>query len=531
MPPFVTSMAGKMSGVVKGFTTAQRTLAVIGIAVLVLGTVALTSWLGKPTYSPLFSSLAPADASAIVSQLKTDNVPYQLANGGATILVPDAKVYDERLKAAAAGLPTAATGGYSLLDNMGVTSSEFQQNVTYKRAMEGELAKTIMAMNGVTNASVKLAIPEQTVFTATKTDPTASVFIATSPGTQLTGDQVDAIVHLTSSAVEGLKPANVSVVDSTGAVLSNGGSGSGSSDKQTQAYEKRTIDAVQAMLDKVVGPGNATVSLAATMDNSTTDRVKESFVAPTGAPALNESTSTEKSSTGTGSGAGVLGPDNIAVPNATAGAGTGSESTKTTKNNAIDKTTESTTIPAGTVQRQSLSVAIDTKAAAKIDAATLTDMVSTAAGINTQRGDRVSLKVVPFSTSQADAAKAALDAAKAEADAAATAQTWRTLTIGALVLLVLLAAVILYARKNRRQVRELVDLGEQSGPVVNIDPLPIDPSPMTAALPTIPAPVELPITESTDSDTKRASLEALADSDPAKTAGLLRSLMDDRVGA
>lgn len=531
MPPFLTSLAGRASGVVKGFSMAQRTLAVIGIAVLVLGTVALTSWLGKPTYSPLFSSLAPADASAIVSQLKTDNVSYQLANGGSTILVPDAKVYDERLKAASAGLPSAATGGYSLLDNMGVTSSEFQQNVTYKRAMEGELAKTIMAMNGVTNASVKLAIPEKTVFTATKQDPTASVFIETSPGAQLNGDQVDAIVHLTSSAVEGLTPANVSVVDSTGAVLSAAGSGtSGSSDKQTQAYEKRTTDAVQSMLDRVLGPGNATVSLAATMDNSTTDRVKESFVAPTGAPALNESTATEKSSSGTGSGAGVLGPDNIAVPNATAGAGTGSESTKTTKNNAIDKTTENTTIPAGTVQRQSLSVAIDTKAAAKIDAATLTDMVSTAAGINTQRGDRVSLKVVPFSTAQADAAKAALDAAKAEADAAATAQTWKSLTIGAVVLLILLAAVILYARKNRRQVREIVDLGEQSGPVVNIDPLPIDPAPMTTALPTIPSPAALPVAETSDADTKRASLEALADSDPAKTASLLRSLMDDRAG-
>ena len=218
------------------------------------------------------------------------------------------------------------------------------------------------------------------------------------------------------------------------------------------------------------------------------------------------------------------------MPNSTAGAGTGSESSKITKNNAVDKTTENTTIPAGTVQRQSLSVAIDTKAAAKIDAATLTDMVATAAGINTQRGDRVTLKVVPFSTSQADAAKAALDAAKAEANAAATAQTWKTLTIGALALLVLLAAVILYARKNRRQVREIVDLGEQSGPVVNIDPLPLDPSPRTAALPSIPAPVELPVAEATDSDAKRASLEALAESDPAKTAGLLRSLMDDRVG-
>lgn len=530
MPPFVTSFAGRVSGVARGFTLAQKTLVVIGVAVLVLGGVALVSWLAKPSYSPLFSSLAPADANAIVTQLKSDNIPYELTSGGSTILVPDAKVYEQRLKAASAGLPVATTAGYSLLDNMGVTSSEFQQNVTYKRAMEGELAQTIMAMKGITTASVKLAVPEKTVFTATKADPTASVFVETAPGTNLSEDQVNAIVHLTSSAVEGLKPVNVSVVDSKGAVLSAAGTGtSGSSDKQGQAHEQRVTAAVQTMLDKVVGPGNATVSLSATMDNSTTDRVKESFVAPEGAPALNESLATEKVTGGTGgTGAGVLGPDNIAVPGGATGSS--SESSKTTKNNAVDKVTENTSIPAGTVQRQSLAVAIDTAAAAKIDAATLTEMVSTAAGLDTRRGDTVSMRVVPFSTAQADAAKAAIDAAKAEAGAAATAQTWRNIMIAALLLLVVLVIAVVYARKNRRQVRELVDLGEQDPPMVTMSKIPHDPDPATTALPAIPAPVALPVAESNDVDTKRASLEAMAGSNPQKTASLLRSLMDDKAG-
>ena len=99
----------------------------------------------SPSYTPLFSGLQATDANGIVEQLRTDNVPYELSDGGATILVPQDKVYDERLKAAAAGLPTAAATGYSLLDKMGVTSSEFQQSVTYKRALEGELASTISA--------------------------------------------------------------------------------------------------------------------------------------------------------------------------------------------------------------------------------------------------------------------------------------------------------------------------------------------------------------------------------------------------
>lgn len=128
------SMFSRMGAVLGAFSVAQRTIALIGIAVLAVGIVALTAWLTKPAYTPLFSGLSPEDASAIVEQLRTDNVSYQLTNGGSTVLVPEANVYEERLAAASAGLPSATSGGYSLLDEMGVTSSEFQQSVTYKRA-------------------------------------------------------------------------------------------------------------------------------------------------------------------------------------------------------------------------------------------------------------------------------------------------------------------------------------------------------------------------------------------------------------
>ncbi|GAA4662897.1 flagellar basal-body MS-ring/collar protein FliF [Arthrobacter cryoconiti] len=526
MPPVLTKFMGGAQTTLKGFSIAQRTLAVIGVAVLVLGAVALGSWLSRPTYAPLFSGIAAADASAIVAQLKTDNVPYQLSNGGSTILVPDANVYEERLKAASAGLPAATTGGYSLLDSMGVTSSEFQQNVTYKRAMEGELAKTIMAMNGVQNASVKLAIPERTVFTATKTDPTASVFVETSASTQLSTDQVEAVVHLVSSAVEGLKPTNVSVVDSKGTVLSAAGAAAGGgAAKSATEYEKRTSLAVQTMLDRVLGPGNSTVSLTAAMDNSSSEVLKESFAAPANVPALNESSSSNKSTNGTGTGAGVLGPDNIAVPSGTAGGTT--ESNSATKNNAVDKTTANTTVPAGNLQKQSLAVAVDAGAAQKVDAATLTDMVVAAAGIDRARGDVVTVKVVPFSTAQADAAKSALDAAKADANAAATAKTWQTILISALAVLLIALALILYARKNRRQVRQLVDLGERKEALSQLDSLSIT-SPETTTLPAIDEPVALPAVENSDVDSKRASINALAMADPAKAAGLLRTLMDER---
>ena len=185
MPPQITAFFQRFGAGLKSFTAGQRTLAVIGAALLVVGIVALSAWLTRPVLTPLFSGLQTTDANGIVEQLRKDNVPYELSDGGSTILVPQDKVYDERLKAAAAGLPTAAATGYSLLDKMGVTSSEFQQSVTYKRALEGELASTISAMDGVKTAAVRLAIPEKTVFVSKAPDTTASVFIETDAGAAL----------------------------------------------------------------------------------------------------------------------------------------------------------------------------------------------------------------------------------------------------------------------------------------------------------------------------------------------------------
>ena len=142
MPAQITSAFGRLIAAIREFTIAQRTIALIGVAVLVLGVAGLGVWLSKPAYTPLFTGLSASDASAVVEQLRAGSVEYQLTDGGSTILVPDGNVYEQRLAAAAAGLPSASTGGYSLLDNMGMTSSEFQQSVTYKRALEGDRKST-----------------------------------------------------------------------------------------------------------------------------------------------------------------------------------------------------------------------------------------------------------------------------------------------------------------------------------------------------------------------------------------------------
>ncbi|WIE77034.1 flagellar basal-body MS-ring/collar protein FliF [Curtobacterium sp. MCSS17_007] len=553
MPAAMQDTWARLVAYVKGFSAAQRTIALIGVAALVLGGIALASWLGKATYAPLFTGLAAADASSITDQLTTDGVPYQLTDGGATILVPQDKVYSERLKAASNNLPSSNEGGYSLLDKMGVTSSEFQQDVTYKRAIEGELAKTISSMDGVKAATVQLAIPEKTVFVSEEKDPTASVFVATENGAQLTTDQVQSIVHLTSAAVEGMQPTDVSVVDQKGQTLSTVGTGAtGSGSDQAADYDATTRKKIQDLLDTTLGPGNASVVVSATMNQQSGTRTSESFAQPTSGPvALNESSSTEEYGSGSGAGTGatgVLGPDNIAVPNGTANgtAANGDDGYKNesaTKNNAVDKTTETTQIPAGGVERQTISVALNSRAESVQNAnlQSINDLVSAAAGADNTRGDQVRVAMMDFDDSAAkDAAKALEEQQQADQQQA----MWSAIRTAGIVVAVLAAAIVLaivLARRARRQSREAVDVGELdafAGETFEL-PLGVDddlaglPSvdPQTVALPTLPhddAPTEVLTTDEISAERRRQEISALAERDPKRTADLLRGLLDDR---
>jgi flagellar M-ring protein FliF len=529
MPTQVSSALRRFANTLREFTIAQRTVAIIGVAVLALGIAALAMWATKPSYTPLYSGLSAPDASSIVDQLNTDGVPYELTNGGATIMVPQASVYDERLKAAAAGLPSSSTGGYSLLDKMGVTSSEFQQSVTYKRALEGELANTIQAMKGVKTASVRLAIPQETVFVSEKTDPTASVFVDTKNGVTLSSDQVQAIVHLTSASIEGMAPTDVAVVDAKGIVLSAVGVGAtGSADNQAGDYETRVRGSVQAMLDKVVGPGNATVVVAADMSFESAQRTEESFVTPTDAPALNEAVKKESYTGSGGSAAGVLGPDNIAVPSGAAGDGTFT-SEDTTRNNAVNKVTENRTIPAGALTRQTVSVALNKDVAGSINVGDIRSLVSSAAGIDTKRGDAVTVEMVSFNSAGAKAAAQALAEAEKSAASDRMAEIIRIGIIAAGTIIAFVLGLILYARRSRRQTREAIELGELNEERVAIESMtmPIGIEAPTIPLLITPSPEPLDGTPH-DASRRRAEIDALAARDPQKTADFLRGLMEER---
>ena len=540
MPAPISSMLRRLTHTIREFTIAQRTMAIIGFAVLALGIAALSFWATRPQLSPLFSGLSGTDANTLVEQLRTDGVQYEITGGGGTIMVPEESVYAERLKAAAAGLPSSSTGGYSLLDKMGVTASEFQQNVTYKRAIEGELAHTIEAMKGVKTASVQLAIPKDTVFVSEKTDPTASVFIATDNGVTLGDDQVQAIVHLTSSSIDGMKTSDVSVVDAQGHVLSaTGVDVAGSGSKRASDYEGRVRSSVQSMLDKVVGPGNATVVVAADMSQNSGQRTTETFTTPDGSPALSESAQNDGmgSASGANGAAGILGPDNIAVPSGTStaspGAGTitgATGATSVTKNNAINKVTEQTTIPAGSVTRQTVSVAVN-KAVSGVDKANLISLVNAAAGIDTTRGDSVAIEIVSFNRAGAADAAKAIAASEAATNADRTAGLIRTAVTALAIALPIIIALFLISRRFRsrskedRELQEMTELAELRA-MMSDQTRPIA---LTAMEP--PAALtytQVPLITPGDTERKRAEIDALAGNDPERTAEILRGLMDDR---
>lgn len=453
-------LLGRLQATLRQFTIAQRTLGLIGIAVLVLGAVALSSWMSRPTMSPLYANLSSADASAIVDHLESAGVTYELTDGGRTILVPADKMYTMRLEVAAAGLPSSAEGGYSLLDDMGMTSSDFQQQVTYQRALEGELARTIAGISGVETATVKLALPEDSVFVDETPDPTASVFVRTTPGTRMDSRKVQSIVHLVSAGIEGMDPADVAVIDADGTVLSavGGNATDGLRDGLTGEYEARVATGVQAMLDKLVGPGNAVVNVTAELDFDQTVRTTETVQTDPDLPPVTSATTSEEY-TGTSAGTGgVLGPDNIAVPTGNEGAGEYRRETETV-NNPYDTVREELTTAPGSVRRQSISVVVSNAAGAAIDLRELEAAVAAAAGVDAERGDVVNVSRMTFDTATAEQAQAALAEAEEQMQAAEQRELIKQGAIALVILIGIVVLAIITARRRGRARREALDLG------------------------------------------------------------------------
>ena len=203
------------------FTISQRLIILIALAGSVAGLVAVALWTQQPDMQVLFSNLAPDDAGAIIDKLKDAKVPYETSGGGTTVLVPNAHVHDLRIELASQGLPHGGGVGFEIFDRSTLGMSEFVQKLNYRRALQGELARTIAQMPEVERARVHLALPERRLFSNEQDRARASVVLSLRSSQVLGKSQVQGIIHLVSSSVEGLQARDVTVVDGHGQLLSN----------------------------------------------------------------------------------------------------------------------------------------------------------------------------------------------------------------------------------------------------------------------------------------------------------------------
>ena len=507
-----------------GFTPGQKVVTVVAVVAAVVGGLLFMSLSGKPTYSPLFTNLQPSDAAAITAKLTSDKVPYQLANGGSTILVPQNEVDQERINMASAGLPASSTNvGLGILDKEGITTSQLTQQADYLRALQGELQQTIGAIHGVTGVQVNLAMPANNTFALNNTSPTgASVLVDTALGQTLTGGEVQAIVHLVASSVPNLSASNVTVADNNGDLLAGPGvnTSTGSNNNATSAFDAAQQAKIAAYLQSVLGPNNADIQVNAQLDFNKVSTTTNGFqVGPNNTP-VTVPTQTQKSTqtaTGGATGGGVLGT--TTAPPAGTGTGNYSNSSSSTQY-AAGTVTQTTKNAPGGVTRQSIAVLVNAKSLPKgVSLATLQQGVAAAAGLNAARGDTLAMSAVPFSTATQQAASQAAAAAAAAQSKAKLSSMIRTAVV-ALAILAVLFLLWRSAKKNRVPRRTPVTLPQQLAQPVEPPSSALD---ATTQVPAVGLPPH-PAAELND------AVSSFIDSQPDEVAALLRAWTKERSG-
>ncbi|MCS6957490.1 MAG: flagellar basal-body MS-ring/collar protein FliF [Aquificaceae bacterium] len=375
----------------------QRLL-LIGLPILVLGVVITIATLAtRPNYTLLYSGLSQEDMSAIMAELDKEGVNYKIGQDGRSILVPEQQVRDIRLKLASKGIPSKGIVGYEVFDKTGIGVSDFQNQVNFKRAVEGELARTIMRMSGVEDARVNIGMPQKSIFLREEEEPTASVFLKLKPGSELTPEQVKAIRNLVASSVPRLKPKNVVVVDDKGrdltALLEED-----IRDKELKLkseYEKRLEKEVQRALEEVLGYGSVRVKVSAELDFTRREQ-REEIYDPDMTAVVSQQKKKERSTSG--GVAGIPGTQANIPPATGAIAGAGqvlTEKSETITNYEVSKKEVYSVDPLIKVKRLSIGVMVDANIK-NLDLEKIKRVVTASAGINPQRGDVITVESIAF---------------------------------------------------------------------------------------------------------------------------------------
>ena len=360
-----------------------------------------------PSYTTMLTGLDPAETGKITAALDSGGVSYQIENNGTGLAVVKGQVAQARIALAEKGLPGKGQPGFELFDKQKLGASDFQQKVTYQRALEGQIASTIGQIQGVSGAQVSLVLPEDQLFSQDQTPATAAVLLSGS-ATSLDPSAVRGIASLVSSSVKGLKPANVSITDASGTLLwpnSDSSAGSGGANKLTaQArYNTQLQGSLDAMLVQTLGADKARVQVSSDLNVDETSLDKLTY-AKKGVP-LKTTDETERLRGTGGASGGTTGSASNLPSYATSGSAGGNSNyqRKSTQTDfGVDKTVERTKVAPGEVKRLSVGLVVD-KSVPPAQVAQIKSAVSAAAGIDTTRGDVLNVSQVAFAKPAATA--------------------------------------------------------------------------------------------------------------------------------
>ncbi len=387
--------------------TPIRKMSLVVVAFLTLGGIWLMVNVSNRTeYRVLFANLSADDAGSIVEKLKEKKVLYEINGAGDTISVPAEKVSEIRLEMATTGLPRGGGVGFEIFDQkMKFGATEFEQQLNYRRALQGELARTIGSMEEVQQVRVHIALPKETLFVEEQRKPTASVTMKLNSGRALRPPQIEGITHLGASSIEGLSPENVMVIDSRGNSLSKPVGdpkfmrATASQMEYQQNLEKDLASRIQTMLENVVGSGKAVVRVAADLDFRVTEKTEETYDSE--APVVRSlQRQTEKAAARDAGKGGPAGGGASETPER--------EKVDEVINYEINKVVNRTVMPVGDIQKLSIAVLVDGiyqkdkqgkevyQPREKKEIDNLEDLVRKSVGFNASRGDQVAISNMPF---------------------------------------------------------------------------------------------------------------------------------------
>jgi len=402
--------------------------AALAVALIVLAVL----YSRGPDYKVLFANLDERDGGAIVAALNQMHVPYKFADNGGALLVPASQVHETRLQLAGQGLPRGGSIGFELLDQSHFGASQFSEQITYQRGLEGELARSIEAMHSVARARVHLAMPRQSLFIRDRQPPTASVLLNVHPGRSLSDSQVSAIAWLVSSSVPGLTAEQVSIVDQNGRLLSApAGDARGMDAEQMRSVreiEQRTIERILTLLNPLLGAGNVHAQATAEVDFAQREQTSEVYrpnQEPGQAAIRSEQTSEARerdllpaqgipgalsNQPPANATAPIVNPPGAQAGEPAAAAPPGNERRDATRNYEVDRTISHVKQSVGTLQRLSVAVVLNYRPDADgamqplppEEIEKLERLVREAMGFSEARGDSLNLTNSRFTASESD---------------------------------------------------------------------------------------------------------------------------------